>query len=196
MEAEAQPTRHLLDDLDEPPGGLLTAVIGREGAAVLREPRAQSRVAGQPADRRGQDLAPRGGDWLQQRPGELFKFLLCARGPPATTETIAGALWPDRGPSAIANVRYFVHRVREYLERRGGPSDAQSLIIRRGGGYVLDPDRLVIDVDVFEKTILTALAAVEADMGDPDDQLGQALALYRDDFLCDLPYRRMGVDGA
>ncbi len=52
----------------------------------------------------------------------------------------------------------------------------------------MDPDRLLIDVDVFEKTILTALAAAEADMGDPDDQLGQALALYRDDFLCDLPY--------
>ena len=52
----------------------------------------------------------------------------------------------------------------------------------------MDPDRLLIDVDVFEKTILTALAAAEADMGDPDDQLGQALALYRDDFLCDLPH--------
>jgi DNA-binding SARP family transcriptional activator len=135
------------------------------------------------------DDEPRGGDWLQQRPGELFKFLLCARGRPATTETIAGALWPNRGPSAIANVRYFVHRLREYLERRGGPSDARSLIIRRGGGYLLDPDRLLIDVAEYEMKIRAALPAAEAGVGgDAEQQLEEALVLYRDDFLSDLPY--------
>ena len=45
------------------------------------------------------------GDWQQQRPGEVFRYLLASRSAAQRSEAIAGALWPDRGPSAVANVR-------------------------------------------------------------------------------------------
>ena len=40
------------------------------------------------------DSGPIGGAWLEQRPGELLKYLACQRGRPAQTEEIAEALWP------------------------------------------------------------------------------------------------------
>jgi DNA-binding SARP family transcriptional activator len=127
------------------------------------------------------------GDWLQQRPGQTFRFLLASRSGAARSEEIANALWPDRGPGAIANVRYCVYKVREQIDDR--PAPVRSLILRGAGGYRLDPERLVVDADIFQAKVAAGLEVQRA--GRPhaaDALLAEALALYRGDFLADDPY--------
>ena len=127
------------------------------------------------------------GDWLQQRPGQTFRYLLAFRGGAARSEAIADALWPDRGPAAMANVRYCIYKLREQLDDRGG--SARSLILRTAGGYRIDPQRLVIDVDIFQSKVTAGLAAQRAQRPHAADAaLAEALELYRDDFLSDDPY--------
>jgi len=135
------------------------------------------------------DGEARNGDWLKQRPGELLKYLICSRSRPVSSETIAAALWPDRGPSAVANVRYFVHRLREHLERSNGAGGEHRVIVRRAGGYMIDTDLLALDVETFEAQTVAGLAALEhSDPARAERKLSRALALYRDDFLPDVPY--------
>jgi DNA-binding SARP family transcriptional activator len=127
------------------------------------------------------------GDWLQQRPGQTFRYLLAFRGGVARSEAIADALWPDRGPSAIANVRYCIYKLREHLDDRS--RSAPSLILRSAGGYQIDPKRLVVDVDIFQTKVAAGLAAHRAQRPHAADAaLAEALDLYRDDFLSDDPY--------
>jgi DNA-binding SARP family transcriptional activator len=127
------------------------------------------------------------GDWLQQRPGQVFRYLLAFRGGAARSEAIADALWPDRGPAAVANVRYCIYKVREQLDDRSRPG--HSLILRTAGGYRIDPDRLVLDVDLFEPKVAAGLTAYREQRPHAADALlAEALELYRDDFLADDPY--------
>jgi DNA-binding SARP family transcriptional activator len=135
------------------------------------------RIDGQPMD----------GDWLQQRPGQTFRYLLASRSGVARSEAIAEALWPDRGPAAVANVRYCVYKVREVVDDRSLP--AQSIVMRSAGGYRLDPRRLVVDVDVFGAKVLAGLEAYRARRTHAAEALlAEALELYRGDFLADDPY--------
>ncbi len=182
---------------------LLTAVIAGEGAdAVAYQLHSEASTPGGAETLDGvlriAALGPlrvevggeaREGDWLKQRPGELLKYLICARSRPVSSETIAAALWPDRGPSAVANVRYFVHRLREHLERGNGAGADHRLIVRRAGGYMIDTDLLALDVETFEAQAVAGLAALEhSDPARAERKLSRALTLYRDDFLPDVPY--------
>src|SRR5215211_2439442 len=97
------------------------------------------------------------GDWLQQRPGQLFRYLLCSRARPASPEDIVAALWPDRGPDAVANVRYCMYKLRDQLDGRSRARP--SFIIHSTGGYRLDPKRLKLDVDGFQADATAGLAA-------------------------------------
>jgi DNA-binding SARP family transcriptional activator len=129
----------------------------------------------------------RDGDWLQQRPGQVFRYLLASRTGAQRSEAIATALWPDRGPSAVANVRYCIFKLREQLAEGGDPSD--SLVARDAAGYRIDLRRVELDVDVFQAKAVGGIAAHRR--GEPSDaeaMLGEALALYRGEFLADDPY--------
>ena len=133
------------------------------------------------------DDRPMDGDWLQQRAGQTLRYLLASRSGAARPEAIANALWPDRGPAAIANVRYCVYKVREQLDAGNRP--AQSVILRSSGGYRLDPQRLVVDVDIFHAKVSEGLEAQRVErLDDADTLLAEALELYRGDFLADEPY--------
>jgi DNA-binding SARP family transcriptional activator len=133
------------------------------------------------------DGRPMDGDWLQQRPGQIFRYLLASRCGAARSEAIANALWPDRGPAAVANVRYCIYKLREQLD--AGDAPANSVIRRTAGGYRVDPQRLTVDVDIFQSKAVAGLEAHRA--GQPataDPLLAEALDLYRGDFLADDPY--------
>jgi DNA-binding SARP family transcriptional activator len=133
------------------------------------------------------DGRPVDGDWIQQRPGQIFRYLLASRSGAARSEAIADALWPDRGPGAVTNVRYCIYKLREQLDRGVRPADS---VIRRGaGGYRLDPQRLAVDVDVFQAKVSAGLEAHRAGRPDTADELlAAALELYRGDFLADDAY--------
>jgi DNA-binding SARP family transcriptional activator len=133
------------------------------------------------------DGRSRDGDWLQQRPGQVFRYLLAARGGAQRSEAIASALWPERGPSAVANVRYCIFKLREQLAEGGNPAD--SVVARDAAGYRIDLRRVELDVDAFQAQSLAGLAANRR--GDPvaaERELGEALRLYRGEFLADDPY--------
>jgi DNA-binding SARP family transcriptional activator len=130
---------------------------------------------------------PLDGDWLQHRPGQVFRYLLCARARPASPEDIVAAIWPDRGPDSVANVRYCIYKLRDQLDGRA--RDRPSLIIHSTGGYRLDPTRLRLDVDPFQVDATAGLAArCRGDRQRAERQLTSAVERYRGDFLGDDPY--------
>jgi DNA-binding SARP family transcriptional activator len=129
------------------------------------------------------------GDWLAQRPGELLRFLVCERGRIVPADVIGEAIWSHAGTSAPNTVRHFVHALRHRLEpERTGPASTSTVLCRRGG-YGLDPHRVWVDVDEFERQALAGISALHA--GTPAaarDHLERATDLYRGDFLADVPY--------
>jgi DNA-binding SARP family transcriptional activator len=133
------------------------------------------------------DGRSRDGDWLQHRPGEVFRYLLASRHSAQRSEAIATALWPDRGPSAVANVRYCIFKLREQLAERGNP--AGLLVARDAAGYRIDLRRVELDVDVFQTKSAAGIAAHRrGDSAGAEATLAEALALYRGEFLGDDPY--------
>jgi DNA-binding SARP family transcriptional activator len=133
------------------------------------------------------DGCSRDGDWLQQRPGQVFRYLLASRDGAQRSEAIASALWPERGPSAVANVRYCIFKLREQLAEGGDP--ARSVVARDAAGYRIDLRRVELDVDVFQAKSVAGLAAHRRGESDQAEAtLGEALALYRGEFLADDPY--------
>ena len=127
------------------------------------------------------------GDWLQQRPGQVFRYLLASRAGPQRSEAIASALWPERGPAAVANVRYCIFKLREHLAERDDP--AGSLIVRDAAGYGIDLRRVALDVDDFQAKAAAGIAAHRrGETAAAEATLGEALMLYRGEFLADDPY--------
>ena len=129
------------------------------------------------------------GEWLQQRPGQLLKYLISERNRVVPADVIAETLWPGTGRQGLGNVRYFMHALREKLEPHRPRGARSSFIVTVQGGYALDRRHVRIDADDFDEAISQGLEA--ASRGDDDfavERLRDALALYRGDFLADEPY--------
>lgn len=145
---------------------------------ALGQTRIESAVAG-----------PIGGSWVDQRPGELLKYLVCAGGRAVDVDEIGQALWPERDGPASGSVRYVVHVLRARLDPRGESSVASSFIESSRGGYGVDLKRVWIDAIEFEQLVsggLAALAGHDQSMALP--KLERAMALYRGDLVADQPY--------
>ena len=135
----------------------------------------------------GKDL---GGDWLQQRPGQLLEYLLCARHGTATSDQISEALWPGAAqPWSNASVRHQVHVLREKLEPERDADRPSRFIVTRRGGYMLERERTWIDADEFEDEARTGLTLfVQGEGASAMAPLERALSLYQGDFLSEDPY--------
>jgi DNA-binding SARP family transcriptional activator len=133
---------------------------------------------------------PAGGDWLEQRPGQLLKYLVSRRGDFVAAEEIAEAFWPESGGMAsLASVRYLVHTLRSRLEPNRQTRAPSTFVRSRRGGYMLDSRCVWIDADEFEELVsegLTALVSGEREAA--CNRLRRAIALYHGDFLADEPY--------
>ena len=137
----------------------------------------------------------RDGDWLQQRPGQVFRYLLACRSGAQRSEAIASALWPERGPSAVANVRYCIFKLREQLAEPGAPS--QSLVVRDAAGYRIDVRRVELDVDVFQAKYSAGIAAQRrGESAEAEVLLGDAVAALPRRVPRRRPVRRLGVQRA
>src|SRR5436190_19279399 len=135
------------------------------------------------------------GEWLQQRPGQLLKYLISERNRVVPADVIAETLWPGTGRQGLGNVRYFMHALREKLEPHRPRGARSSFIVTVQGGYALDRRHVRIDADDFDEAISQGLEA--ASRGDDDfavERLRDALALYRGDFLADEPYAEWSLD--
>jgi DNA-binding SARP family transcriptional activator len=132
---------------------------------------------------------PLAGDWLEQRPGQLLRFLVCERHRVAAADEIAEALLPHAGHAAVSNVRYLVHTLRARLEPARPRRGTSSFIVSRRGGYTLHGQQVWIDADHFQRCVDDGMAALDAgDRARAADLLRRAVSLYDGDFLADDPY--------
>ena len=132
---------------------------------------------------------PLGGKWLQQRPGHVLKYLVCERNRVVHAEEIAEALWPGAGPTALNNVRHFIHSLRDKLEPDRPKRAPSSFIVAVQGGYAVDRRRVQVDADDFEEAAKKGMEAARRGAAtEAESLLGKALELYRGDFLSDEPY--------
>jgi DNA-binding SARP family transcriptional activator len=132
---------------------------------------------------------PIGGHWLDQRPGEILKYLIAERHRVVLREEIAETIWPGSDARVLGRVRHFVHALRVCLEPGHAPRDPSSFVLSEHGGYTLDLARVWIDADEFEHQARLGREHLEAGRDEPARRcLGSAMALYGGDFLADEPY--------
>jgi DNA-binding SARP family transcriptional activator len=127
------------------------------------------------------------GDWVDQRPGLLLKYLVGRRRGVAASDEIAEALWPDASPQeALGSLRHYVHVLRERLEP-GRPNRApSSFVATRAGGYQLDAEQVWIDAEELDRLSQEGLRLfVEGQLDPAVAVLQEAVALYRGEFLPD-----------
>jgi DNA-binding SARP family transcriptional activator len=132
---------------------------------------------------------PLGGSWLQQRPGQILKYLVCERDRVVQADEIAEALWPSSGRQALSSVRHFIHGLRDKLEPDRPPRAPSTFVVTVRGGYAINRRHVRIDADTFSEAVRDGLAA--ADRGDADraaQLLELGMSLYRGDLLEDEPY--------
>jgi DNA-binding SARP family transcriptional activator len=132
---------------------------------------------------------PLGGNWLQQRPGQILKYLICERDRVVQADEIAEALWPHGGRQALSSVRHFVHGLRDKLEPGRSRRGATPFIVTVRGGYAINRRHVRIDADLFAQAGRDGLSALER--GDADrayELLELAMSLYRGDLFEDEPY--------
>jgi DNA-binding SARP family transcriptional activator len=127
-------------------------------------------------------------EWLQQRPGQLLKYLVSQRARPVANEQIADALWPDASHrDALTRVRQYVHQLRIGLEPGRRPGSRSSFIGTRRGGYALE--NVWVDADEFARSVEAGLRAyADSDLSRARFELDVARRLYRGDFLAGDPY--------
>lgn len=135
-------------------------------------------------------------EWLEHRPGQLLKFLVCARGRSVANDRIAEALWPEAGPAEGRNrLRYYVHALRERLEPERKRRSPSSFVVAHRSAYALDLSQVRIDVDDFEREARVGLAAYVQDLAESASaHLDRALALYGEGFLPEDPYEEWALD--
>jgi DNA-binding SARP family transcriptional activator len=131
---------------------------------------------------------PLEGQWLQQRPGQVFKYLLAHRDRLVPIDELAETFWPAGVDAALHNAHYFVHVVRNHLEPGRRKRTASAFIVAESGGYRLDTTRMEIDVDRFESLVSAGLAAGARGDAGAQASLSAAAELYRGDFMADEPY--------
>jgi DNA-binding SARP family transcriptional activator len=134
-----------------------------------------------------------GGRWLDQRAGQLLKYLLAERHRAVTVDEIAENVWTNADYRVASSVRYYVHALRARLEPRRARRESSAFIRSTGGGYRLDLDRVEVDADEFEAHLSAGLAAAATDPNAAVAQIERGMNLYEGDFLGDVPYAEWAI---
>ena len=132
---------------------------------------------------------PLSGDWLDQRAGQLLKYLTCERHRVVPADEIAESFCSHAERSTLSTVRYFIHALRNKLEPERPKRGRACVVLGRRGGYTLNDAVVWIDADEFEVQADAGVAALaRGERAAATDHLEQATPLYRGDFLDDEPY--------
>lgn len=128
------------------------------------------------------------GSWLDQRTGQLLKYLLTERGRFVHADEIGESLWPNADFAIAGSVRYYIHALRRKIEPTRASRQPSSFIVSRAGSYRLNLELVQIDADEFEQLVSAGLRSAESDPQAAIASLERGLALYGGDFLADVPY--------
>jgi DNA-binding SARP family transcriptional activator len=137
---------------------------------------------------------PIGGQWLENRAGQVLKYLVAERDRVVSADELVETLWEEARVRNVPGVRYYIHELRKRLEPDRSGRGESAFIARVHGGYALRRESVVIDADDFERHVETGLAAAAAN----DEQracaeLERGLDLYGGDFLADEPYAEWAI---
>jgi DNA-binding SARP family transcriptional activator len=136
---------------------------------------------------------PIGGAWLDQRTGQLLKYLIAERHRAVAVDEIGESVWPGASYAVGSSVRYYVHALRRRLEPQRGSREPSIFVLAGAGTYRLNLQRVEIDADVFESHLSAGLAVAETDSQLACEEIEHALALYRGEFLSDVPYAEWAI---
>lgn len=131
---------------------------------------------------------PLEGSWLDQRTGHLLRYLLTERNRFVATDEIGENLWSNADFAIGGSVRYYIHALRRKIEPARGHREPSSFILSRAGGYRLNLELVKVDADEFERAILAGLGSSQSNPDGAMRELEAGLALYKGDFLADVPY--------
>jgi DNA-binding SARP family transcriptional activator len=131
---------------------------------------------------------PIDGAWLEQRTGQILKYLVAMRHRSVAVDEIGESIWPGADYAIGASVRYYIHSLRRRLEPQRGSREPSVFIAVGPGSYRLKLDHVVIDADEFEAEVTAGVARAEQDPQGAAVQIERGMAFYSGDFLADLPY--------
>jgi DNA-binding SARP family transcriptional activator len=131
---------------------------------------------------------PIGGDWLDQRTGQLLKYLVAERHRAVHIDEIGESIWPGADFAIAGSVRYYIHVLRGKLEPQRGRREPSAFVVSSAGSYRLNLSHIEVDADEFETHVTAGLAALERDPQLAAAEIERGLSSYRGDFLADSPY--------
>ncbi|HTU77623.1 MAG TPA: BTAD domain-containing putative transcriptional regulator [Solirubrobacteraceae bacterium] len=131
---------------------------------------------------------PIGGPWLDQRAGQLLKYLVAERRRAVSVDEIGESILASADYAVGTSVRYHVHALRRKLEPERGLREASAYIVARSGSYRLDLEHVAVDADEFERYVTAGLELADSDPQTGGEKLERGLAMYRGEFLAELPY--------
>jgi DNA-binding SARP family transcriptional activator len=131
---------------------------------------------------------PIGGAWLDQRAGQLLKYLVAERRRAVAVDEIGENIWPGADYAVGTSVRYYVHALRRRLEPQRGAREPSAFILVRSGTYRLALDHVDVDADDFEAHVGAGLAIAADSPQAAAAELERGLAIYRGEFLAEIPY--------
>lgn len=108
------------------------------------------------------------------RPLALLKYLVASGGGEIADATVAEALWPDKGASAMRTLAINLHRLRRLL-------GSDEIVIHRERHIAIDSRLVWCDAVSFERML--DLAARSDREEERTRLMRRALALYQGDFL-------------
>lgn len=129
-----------------------------------------------------------GGEWLDQRTGQLLKYLIAERHRAVHIDEIGESIWPGADFAIAGSVRYYIHALRRRLEPQRGRREQSAFILSSGGSYRLNLENIEMDADEFEIHTTAGLSALERDPRAAEAEIERGMAVYRGDFLADSPY--------
>jgi DNA-binding SARP family transcriptional activator len=134
------------------------------------------------------------GRWLENRAGQILKYLVAQRHRVVYADELVETLWADAGARSVPGVRYFIHELRDHLEPSRSRRGSSSFVLRTRGGYTLDRSHVWIDADEFERAVTEGFARLEA--GDEPGalkELRRGIEMYAGDFVADEPYAEWAI---
>ncbi len=103
-----------------------------------------------------------GGEWLDQRTGQLLKYLIAERHRAVHIDEIGESIWPGADFAIAGSVRYYIHALRRKLEPQRGRREPSVFIVSSAGSYQLNLDSVEVDADKFEAHLNAGLGRARA----------------------------------